>query len=345
VRFILRRAGLAFLTLLLTSFFCFMAFGVIAGDPASLLLGTEAGAEQLDALREELGLNRGVFPRYFQWLADLCSGNAGNSIRFRGEPVAGLIRQRLPISAALAFISFVFILIIGVPVSLFSVRREGGRADRLINSLTALGISVPNFFLGILFIWIFGVTFRIFRAGEYVGFRENFGGFIACLCFPGLAIALPNAALLVKFLRASLLHELASPYVRTAVCKGAGFSLILRRHVLPNAAVPTLAVLGMIISEIFSGSIVIEQVFAIPGLGRLLLTAIMSRDYPLIQILVLYIAWTVVLVHALVDIAIQIIDPRIRLGQSPIRDARTAILTNSAHKTTKFHGGEGAQSS
>jgi ABC-type dipeptide/oligopeptide/nickel transport system permease component len=236
--------------------------------------------------------------------------------------VAELIRQRLPVSAALAVMSLAFILIIGVPVSLLSVRREGGAADRVINSFTALGISIPNFFLGVLFIWIFGVNFRLFSPGEYVDYRENFGGFIACLFFPGLAIALPNAALLVKIFRNSLLHELASPYVRTAVCKGAGFFLILRRHVLPNALVPSLAVLGMVIAEIFSGSIVIEQVFAIPGLGRLLLTAIMSRDYPLIQSLVLYIAWTVVVVHALVDIAIQIIDPRIRLGQSTIREAR-----------------------
>jgi len=318
--FIFRRAGLALLTLLLVSFFCFIAFGVIAGDPASLLLGTEANAEQLAALREELGLNRNVFIRYIHWLLDFFSGDAGNSIRFRGEPVSALIRGRLPVSAALAFVSLAFVLLIAVPVSLLSARRGESRMDRFINSLVAAGVSVPNFFLGILFIWIFGIGFKLFSPGVYVDYRENFFGFIACLCFPALAIALPNAALLVKFLRNSLLHELASPYVRTALCKGAGFSTVLRRHVLPNALVPTLAVLGMIIAEIFSGSIVIEQVFAIPGIGRLLLTAIMSRDYPLIQGLVVYIAWTVVLVHALIDIAIQIIDPRIRLGRATMNN-------------------------
>ena len=323
MHFILRRTGLALLTLFLVSFFCFIAFGVIAGDPASLLLGTEASAEQIEALREELGLNNNIISRYFQWLIDFCSGNAGNSLRFNGEAVAELIKQRLPASAALAVLALVFILIIAIPVSLLSVRRSGGRLDRFINSFTALGISIPNFFLGLLFIWIFGVTFRLFSPGVYVDHRENFGAFLACLCFPALAIALPNAALLVKIFRASLLHELASPYVRTAFCKGAGFPAVLCRHVLPNALVPSLAVMGIIIAEIFSGNIVIEQVFTIPGLGRLLLTAIMSRDYPLIQSLIVYIAWTVVIIHTLVDIAVQIIDPRIRLGRMEIREART----------------------
>jgi len=324
--FIFRRAGLALLTLFLVSFLCVVAFGVIAGDPASLLLGTEAGAEQLEALREELGLNKNIISRYGLWLRDFISGDAGNSIRFRGEPVSALIRGRLPTSVALALLSLFFVLLIAIPVSLLSARRGESRLDhfidRFINSLVAAGVSIPNFFLGLLFIWIFGIGFKLFSPGVYVDYSENFFGFIACLCFPALAIALPNAAVLIKFLRNSLMHELASPYVRTALCKGAAFSTVLRRHVLPNALVPTLAVLGLIIAEIFSGSIVIEQVFAIPGIGRLLLSAITSRDYPLIQGLVLYIAWTVVLVHALIDIAIQVIDPRIRLGQAEIKGAR-----------------------
>ena len=315
MHFILRRACLAIVSLFLVSFICFTAFDVIAGDPASLLLGTEASAEQLAALREEMGLNNNAIHRYFKWLIDFCSGDAGNSLRFRGEPVAGLIQSRLPVSAALALMSLLFVLLIAVPTALFSARREGGSIDRLINSCVAIGISVPNFFLGILFIWVFGVSFSLFRPGLFIDYSESMAGFLACLCFPALAIALPNAALLAKFLRNALLQELTGAYVRTALCKGAKFTTVLRRHILPNALVPSLAVLGMIVAEVFSGSIIIEQVFNIPGLGRLLLTAIMSRDYPLIQSLVVYMAWVVVLVHALIDIAIQVIDPRIRLGQ------------------------------
>jgi ABC-type dipeptide/oligopeptide/nickel transport system permease component len=162
-------------------------------------------------------------------------------------------------------------------------------------------------------IWIFGIGLRLFTAGVYVDYRESFGGFIRCLLFPALAIAIPNAAILTKFLRSSLFKEQRSDYVRTARSKGASASYTLRRHALHNALVPSITVLGMIIAEILSGSIIIEQVFTIPGIGRLLIAAITSRDYPLIQALVVYIAFIVILANTLVDIAIQIIDPRIRL--------------------------------
>jgi ABC-type dipeptide/oligopeptide/nickel transport system permease component len=177
-------------------------------------------------------------------------------------------------------------------------------------------VSVPNFFLGVLFIWIFGIGLRLFSAGVYVDYRTDFAGFIHSLLFPALAIAIPNAAILAKFLRTSLIKEQRSDYVRTARGKGASASYTLRRHVLRNALVPSITVMGMIIAEILSGSIVIEQVFAIPGIGRLLITAITSRDYPLIQTLVVYIAFVVILANTLVDIVIQIVDPRIRLERN-----------------------------
>jgi ABC-type dipeptide/oligopeptide/nickel transport system permease component len=223
-----------------------------------------------------------------------------------------MIRSRLPVSFSLAALSLFFVLIIAVPASLFSVRREGGFVDRLINTLTAINISVPGFFLGVILIWIFGVGLRFFSPGIYVDYRENFGGFLACLFFPALAIAIPNAAVLVKFLRSSLFRELRSDYVRTALSKGAGVKRVLYHHALRNALVPSITVLGMIIAEIFSGSIVIEQVFTIPGTGRLLIASISSRDYPLIQTLVIYIAFIVVLANTLADIAIRIVDPRIK---------------------------------
>ena len=313
LHFILKRIVLAAITMFLVSVFSFLAFSVIRGDPASLVLGTEATAEQLAALREEMGLNRSVPARYIDWLGNFLGGNLGNSVRFRGETIDGMIRSRLPVSAALALLSLCFILIIAMPVSLCSVRREEGALDHVVNTCAAIGISVPGFFLGVLFIWIFGVGLRLFSPGVYVDYREDFAGFIGCLCFPALAIAIPNAAILIKFLRSSLFRELRGDYVRTARSKGASASRALCRHALRNALVPCITVLGMIAAEIFSGSIVIEQVFAIPGIGRLLIAAISSRDYPLIQTLVVYIAFVVALANMLADIAIQIIDPRIRL--------------------------------
>jgi ABC-type dipeptide/oligopeptide/nickel transport system permease component len=314
VNFILRRLAIALVTLFLVSVMSFLAFSVIRGDPATLILGTEATDEQVAALREEMGLDRGVLERYLEWLGNFLSGRLGNSTRFRGESISAMILDRLPVSASLALLSLFFVMLISAPVSLFLAGREGGLADRVVNTFTAVGISFPGFFLGVLLIWIFGLGLRLFSPGAYIDYRENAAGFWGYLCFPALAIAIPNAAVLTKFLRSSLFKEQQSDYVRAARSKGAGRALALRRHVLRNALVPPVAVLGMIIAEVFSGSIVIEQVFTIPGIGRLLIAAITSRDYPLIQTLVVYIAFVVIIANTLADIAIQIIDPRIRLA-------------------------------
>jgi ABC-type dipeptide/oligopeptide/nickel transport system permease component len=313
LNFVLRRTGTAFLTLFLVSVFGFLAFSVIRGDPASLMLGTNATAEQIAAFRAEMGLDRSIPARYFDWLGKFLSGNLGNSLRFRGEAISAMLTERLPVTFSLALLSLFFIVLIAVPVSLLSVGRENGVASRIVNVCTAIGISVPHFFLGVLFIWIFGIGLRLFTAGMYVDYRLNFAGFIGYLLFPALAIAIPNAAILIKFLRSSLLKEQRSDYINTALSKGASPGLVLRRHALRNALIPSVTVLGMIIAEVCSGSIVIEQVFAIPGMGRLLISAISSRDYPLIQTLVMLIASIVIVANTLVDIAIQVIDPRIRL--------------------------------
>jgi ABC-type dipeptide/oligopeptide/nickel transport system permease component len=297
----------------LVSLFCFLAFAVIRGDPASIRAGVSATPEQLELLREEMGLNKNIVQRYFDWLFRFLSGNQGNSIRFPGESISSLIRDRLPVTFTLAFLSLFLILLISIPVSLFSVRREKGVIDAVVNIFTAAGISIPGFFLGLLFIWFFGIALRLFSPGIFISRNESLIGFIGCLFFPALAIAIPNAAVLVKFFRGSLYKEQKSDYVRTARSKGARRPKILRTHILKNALVPSITVLGMIIADIFSGSIIIEQVFAIPGIGRLLIAAITSRDYPLIQNLVVYIAFIVVIANTLADIAIQIIDPRIRL--------------------------------
>lgn len=315
MNFIVRRLVLALITMFLVSVFCFLAFTVIRGDPASFLAGIDSTPEQMQALREEMGLNRNVFIRYIEWLSGFLKGDPGNSLRFRGESISAMINERLPVTFTLALLSLFFILLISVPLSLLTVKKEGNLIDRLVNFLSAAGISMPGFFLGMLFIWIFGFTANLFVPGLYIGYKENFWGFIGCLIFPALAIAIPNAAIMIKFLRGSLFHELQSEYVRTAKSKGAGRLYILRRHVLKNAMIPAVTMFGMIIAEVFSGSIIIEQVFSIPGIGRLLIAAIGSRDYPLIQALLVYIAFIVVLANTLSDIIIMVADPRIRAAK------------------------------
>lgn len=312
MNFIFRRIVLAVITMFLVSVFCFLAFSIIRGDPASFLAGLDASPEYKAALREEMGLNRSIFLRYFDWLGGFLSGNPGNSLRFRGEAISLMIKERIPVSISLALLSLVFILLISLPVSLLTVKREGNAIDRIINFFTAAGISTPGFFLGLLFIWIFGFTAKLFVPGLYIDYKDNFFSFLGCLFFPALAIAIPNAAILIKFLRGSLFQELHSDYARTARSKGAGSLTVLRRHVLKNALVPAVTMFGMIIAEVFSGSIIIEQVFTIPGIGRLLIAAISSRDYPLIQALLVYIAFIIVFANTLADIIIILLDPRIR---------------------------------
>jgi ABC-type dipeptide/oligopeptide/nickel transport system permease component len=311
--FIARRLAITLVTLLLVSVFTFLAFNVVRGDPASLILGVEATEDQLAALREEMGLNRSLPARYLSWLGNFFTGNLGNSVRFRGEPIAGLIMDRLPVTFSLAALSLAFTLVLSIPTALIAVRKEGGLLDRLINTVTTINISFPGFFLAVLFIWIFGIVLKLFSPGVYVNYAESPAGFFGGLVFPALAIAIPNAAILVKFLRASILQQLHLDYIRTARSKGASPRQVLYRHALKNGLLPALTLLGMIVGEIFSGSIIIEQVFTIPGLGRLLIASISSRDYPMIQTLVVYIAFIVVLANTLVDIAIQVIDPRIKL--------------------------------
>ncbi|MCL2320398.1 MAG: ABC transporter permease [Treponema sp.] len=313
--FIGRRLGVGVLTLFLVSVLSFGAFRLIPGDAALLSLGVEATPDQIESARALMGLDKSFPEQYLSWLYNFFSGNLGNSARFMGASISGIILERLPVTVSLAGLSFFFVLLISVPVSLVSVKKENSPADRIVTTLTALNISLPGFFLGILFIWIFGIIVRFFVPGAFVSCRENPAAFWGYLVFPALAIAMPNAALVVKFLRSSIFREFRSDYVRTARSKGGNLRRILRRHVLKNACLPAITLLGMIAGEILSGSIVIEQVFGIPGIGRLLIASITARDFPMIETLVVYMALAVILANTLADIAIQIIDPRIRLAE------------------------------
>jgi ABC-type dipeptide/oligopeptide/nickel transport system permease component len=313
--FIAKRLVITLLTLFLVSVLTFAAFRFIPGDAALVSLGIEAGEGQIEALRAEMGLDKSFAEQYFSWLGKFITGNLGNSSRFRGVSISEMLRERLPVTFALSGLSFLFIILIAIPASLIGVKKENSLVNNIITSLTALNISLPGFFLGVLFIWIFGILLKLFVPGEFISYRQSPAAFWGCLVFPGLAIAMPNAALLVKFLRSSIYSELRSDYVRTAKSKGAGRAHILRRHALKNASLPAITLLGMIAGEILSGSVVIEQVFGIPGIGKLLIASITARDYLTIETIVIYIAFVVVLANTFSDIILQIIDPRIRLTQ------------------------------
>jgi ABC-type dipeptide/oligopeptide/nickel transport system permease component len=310
--FLLRRISATAATLFLVSLLTFAAFTLIPGDAASLTLGVEATAEQVAALRAEMGLDRSFPVQYLSWLGKFFTGNLGNSSRFRGVSISSLILERLPVTFTLAGLALIFVLLISLPLSLLSVRRENGAPAKIVTALTALTVSFPGFFLGVLFIWIFGLVLKFFVPGGYVGYGESISAFLGYLFCPALVIAIPGAAMMTKFLRASLFQELGNAYVRTARSKGNPWRRILLVHALRNAVIPAITLLGMITGEVFSGSIVIEQVFAIPGIGKLLLTSIGARDYAMVQTLAVYMAFMVVLANTCADIAIRMIDPRIR---------------------------------
>ena len=299
------------LTMLLVSVLTFVAFNLIPGDPAQLILGTEASPESLAELHARLGLDRSLPERYFVWLGGLLHGDMGTSLQY-SQPVSKLLFERLPVTASLAGLSLIFILLFSFPVGVLSARWHGTHRGRFLDAVTMLNLTLPGFFFGVLFIWIFGIGLHAFTPGKYIDYRQNFGGFLGYLIFPALAVALPNIAAVAKFLRMSILSEQNRAYTATALSKGLSKSVVLRRHVLKNAAIPAITLLGMTVAEIFSGSILIEQVYSLPGIGRLLISAVSSRDFPLMESLVVYIAFLVTAANFLADLLMRFVDPRMR---------------------------------
>ena len=312
MKFYLKKLTALLLTMFLVSVMAFAAFNVIPGDPAQMILGTQATPQALAELHEKLGLDKSLPERYAAWLIGLLHGDAGTSIQY-SRPVGELIGSSLPVTAALALLSLLLIFAVSVPLGVFAAQRRGTAVGRLLDAVTMLNLSLPGFFLGILFIWVFGLVFHLFTPGGYVGWRQSPSGFFRYLIFPALAVALPNIAVAAKFLRSSLVAEAEADYVRTALSKGCSRRMVLYRHMLKNALIPYLTLSGMMVAEIFSGSILIEQVFGIPGVGRLLVSSILSRDFPLLESLVVYLAFLVVLANFAAELALQKADPRIRV--------------------------------
>lgn len=314
MKYILKKTGTLIITLLIVSFLTFLAFDVIPGDAARSKLGTEATAEQVEALQEEMGLNDPVPVQYARWLGGLVTGDLGESYSY-SMPVWELLRDKLPITATLTVMSFLLILVLSVPLGIFTAQREGTWADRILMVLDQVAMSVPGFFWGILITLLFGLILKWFTPGAYVPVSESFGGFLGYLIAPSVAIALPRCAMGVKMLRSSVLAQMEKDYVRTAYARGNGRRRVMYRHVLKNALLPVLTFWGMTIADIVANSIIIEQVFTIPGMGSLLITSISNRDYPVALGIIILIAFFVIVVNFIVDILYGRIDPRIRVGQ------------------------------
>ncbi len=311
MKYVCRRvlAGLA--TMLLVSFLTFAAFSLISGDTATAMLGTAATPERLAALRAELGLDRPLLARYGEWLLGFFSGDLGVSTSYK-QPVWELLAPKIRLTLWLSLVSFALITAVSIPLGLWSAGRrrfEGGRT-----ALNQLGMAVPPFFTGILLSWVFGVGLKWFVPGQFPDARQDFAGAAVYLLFAAMALSIPRVAMTVRMLRSTVREELGKDYVRTAISRGNGRGQVLRRHVLKNALPPVVTFLAQTLAEIVAGSIVVEQVFVIPGLGRMLVTSIGGRDYPVVQAIVVILAFWVVLAGTAADLINQRLDPRLRLG-------------------------------
>ncbi|MDO5020530.1 MAG: ABC transporter permease [Lachnospiraceae bacterium] len=310
MKYVVRKILTTILTLFAVTFFVFLSFHVISGDPASSMLGTEATPQKVAALREELGLNDPVLVQYGRWAAGLLHGDMGTSYSYR-MPVTGMVANKIPVTITLTLMAFVLMVVISIPLGIYTAKHEGGVVDRVIYIINQIIMAIPPFFSGILITLLFGRIFKLFTPGGYVSYEKDFAGFVGYLFFPAVAIALPKAAMAVKLLRSSVIKEAKLDYVRTAYSRGNRTNDVLYKHVLKNALIPVVTFLGMALADMIAGSIIIEQVFSIPGLGRILLTSISNRDYPVVMAVIVCIAVLVLVVNMAVDLIYGLIDPRI----------------------------------
>lgn len=313
MKYALKRILQFMLTMVIVSFLAFVAFDLISGDPATALLGTEATEEALAALRSEMGLDQPLLVRYGQWLAGFFTGDLGTSYVYH-QSVSEIIAPKIVVTLLLSLTSFLMILLVSIPLGLSSAKRSGGILEALSSAVNQLCMAVPPFFTGMLLSYGFGIILKWFMPGNFPSVTEDFGGAMKHIFFAAIAISIPRIAMTVRMLKSTIQSEMRKDYVRTAISRGNDRSAVLRVHVLKNSLVPVITFLAQTMAEIVAGGIVVEQVFSIPGLGRMLVSSISNRDYPMVQAIIVILALWVVLSGTIADLVNQRIDPRLRLG-------------------------------
>ena len=312
MKFAIRKLLTLIVTLLIVSLLAFLAFQVIPGDPTTKMLGTEATPEAREALLEELGFNRSILVRYWDWLTGFVRGDMGESYSYR-MPVSEMLADKLPVTFLLAIMSFLFTVVLSIPLGVLAGSARSKAVDVIVTALDQIVMSIPPFFIGILATFLFGTLLRVFVPGNFVSYTESWGACLGYLVLPALSIAIPRIAMTVKMLRSSILTQMDRDYVRTARSRGNDRRAVMVRHVLKNALIPVITFLAVSAAEIMTGSIIIEQVFTIPGVSRLLLASISSRDFPVVQAIVVILAAWIVIINFVADLLYQLVDPRIRL--------------------------------
>ncbi|WP_295312991.1 ABC transporter permease [Roseobacter sp.] len=311
LRYILKRSGSLVLSLAVASLIIFAVTEIAPGDPASFMLGLNAQPETLAALRTELGLDVPKIQRYFSWVGGMLTGDFGTSYTYRTQ-VSEMVADRIAVSIPLAVYALTLSVIIAIPAGLFAASRRGGAGDTGVMAATQLGVAVPNFWFAMMLVLVFAIHWSWFPAGGFPGWDKGFGTALRALTLPAIALALPQAAILTRVMRSALLDVLGEDFMRTARAKGLSPRQALWRHGLRNAFIPVLTVIGLQFSFLFAGTIIIEQVFYLPGLGRLIFQSISARDLIVVESVVMLVVFGVIMINFLVDLAYAAIDPRLR---------------------------------
>jgi len=300
-------------TVLMTATIVFVLLRVIPGDPAMLMLGLDASPQELQQLRHQLGEDRPLWAQYATWLGGLARGQFGESFQYHA-PVASLIAERLPVTLSLAVAAMVVTTAVALPLGLLAAVRAWSPLDLGVLAATQVGLAVPNFWVGILLLLGFSVALGWFPLQGYAPMSAGLGAWAAHLVLPAVTLGAARAAQLLRFVRGAVLEELGRDYVRTARGKGLGGRAVLLGHVLRNALIPVLTVAGLQFGFLLGGAIIVEQVFGLPGIGRLVLQGIFARDLPLVQGAVVVLAVLVCVLNTLVDLLYRLVDPRVSAG-------------------------------
>ncbi len=311
MKYAAKRIGMLIITLLLVSFVTFLAFKLVSGDPARTILGTEATEAQVSALRHEMGLDENLFVRYGKWLLGFFTGSLGTSYVYK-QPVWELIAPKLELTLILSLMSFAIITVISIPVGILSYQKAGGPFEWVRIVINQLCMAIPPFFTGILFSWFFGIILKIFTPGDFPDLHRDFAAAIRHIFFGAAALSIPRIAMTIRMMRSTVVSEMNKAYVRTAISRGNDRKSVLRYHVLKNSLLSVITFLGQTLAELVGAGIVVEQVLGIPGLGRFLVSSISRRDYPVVQAIVVILAFWVVLAGTAADLLNLWIDPRLR---------------------------------
>ena len=309
--FITRRLIAIIPVLAVVAVFVFLMLRLTPGDPAAVIAGDNATSDQIAMIREKLGLTLPIWQQFGIWIADILRGNFGESFFFK-KTVAELIAQRVEPTLALAVCTLIFAVSVAVPIGVLAAYRQGTLFDRFVMGFSVVGFSVPGFVIGYCLIYVFAIQLGWLPVQGYVRIGVDFGGFFIRMILPSITLSVGFIALIARITRASVLEVLNEDYIRTARAKGLSNRVVLMRHALRNAAVPILTVIGVGVALLIGGAVVTESVFGLPGLGRLTVEAVLSRDFPTIQAVILLFSVVYVLINLLIDISYTLFDPRIR---------------------------------